>query len=116
MIIGDGLNVIATGVKGYIEIPYDMTIESVRLYASQSGSIVIDLWEDTYDNFPPTDADSFTSSTPPTITSSTKGYVTDFTGWSLFLAKGNIIGINVDSCTDIKQVTLAIAGKRCASS
>ena len=67
IIIGDGVKVISTGVKGFVEIPYDCEITSARLVADAAGSIVVDIWNDTYANFPPTDADSITAAAKPTL-------------------------------------------------
>jgi hypothetical protein len=112
IIMGGGL--ISTGVQCYIEMPFAMTIEAVRLVSSVSGSIVVDIWKDTYANFPPTDADSITSSTPPTLTTATKAEDTDLTSWTTALAKGDWLVFNVDSVTSCVLVTLSLSGKRAA--
>ena len=72
VIIGDGLNVITTGVKGFMEIPYACTITAVRLVADAVGSIVVDIWKDSYANFPPTVADTITAAAKPTLASAQK--------------------------------------------
>lgn len=112
IIMGGGL--ISTGVQCYFEVPFAMTIEAVRIVSSVSGSIVVDIWKDTYVNFPPTDADSITSSTPPTLTTATKAEDTDLTGWTVALAKGDWLVFNVDSVTSCVLVTLSLSGKRAA--
>ena len=45
--------VISTGLKGFTEVPYACTITGWTLLADVSGSIVIDVWADSYANFPP---------------------------------------------------------------
>ncbi len=107
-IIDGGGSVITTGVKGYLEIPFNCTIERVTLLADQSGSIVVDIWKDTYANYPPIDANSVTSSTPPTITTTFKSQDTTLTSWTVTLTKGDTLRFNVDSITDIQRVTLSL--------
>jgi biotin carboxyl carrier protein len=107
-VIDGGGSEIVTGVKGYMEVPFACTIQEVRLLADQSGSIVIDIWKDTYANYPPTNADSITASAVPTITSSTKSEDATLTGWTTSLAKGDVLGFNVDSVTTITRVTVVL--------
>lgn len=107
-IIDGGGSAITTGVKGYIEIPFDCTIKSVTMLADQSGSIVVDIWKDTYANYPPVDADSITASAVPTISSSTKSQDSTLTGWTTSVSKGDILGYNVDSATTVTRVTVAL--------
>ena len=100
---------ITTGIKGVFGImSTDAEIIEILLLADQTGSIVIDIWNDTYGNYPPTDADSITSATPPTISSSNKAQDVTLTGWSKNLAKGNTLMFNVDSVTDIEWCMLEI--------
>lgn len=103
-----GGGVITTGIKGDIEIPYACTINSVTLLADQSGSIVVDIWKDTYANFPPTNEDTITASSPPTISSATKSQDSTLTQWITSLSDGDILRYNVDSCTDITRCTLIL--------
>lgn len=107
-VIDGGGSAITTGVKGYLELPWACTISSVTTLADQSGSIVIDIWVDTYANYPPIDADSITASAPPTITTATKAQDATLTGWTISLTKGDIIGFNVDSATTVERVTISI--------
>jgi len=107
-IIDGGESVITTGIKGDIEIPFNCNIVEASAYADQSGSIVIDLWQDTYANYPPTDADSITASAPVTISATNKSQDGTLAGWTLSLDKGNILRYNVDSVTSIERVTIAL--------
>lgn len=107
-VIDGGGSAITTGIKGDIEVPFDCVIKSVRMFADQSGSIVVDIWKDTYANFPPTDADSITASAVPTISSAIKSEDTTLTGWTTTLSKGDILRFNVDSVTDIQRVTISL--------
>ncbi|GAI52053.1 unnamed protein product, partial [marine sediment metagenome] len=77
-----------------------------------SGSIVIDIWKDTYANFPPTDADSITASAPPTISTAQKSQDATLIGWTKTINAGDILAFNVDSCATITRVTLALKIKK----
>ena len=112
IIDGSG-SVIATGVKGDVELPMAGTITAARLVADVAGAIVIDIWKDTYANFPPTVADTITASAKPTITASgTKSEDTTLTGWTKTFAKGDILRINVDSCTTITRCLISLTFDR----
>jgi len=106
--IDGGGGVITTGVKGDLSVPFDCTINSVELLADQSGSITIDIWKDTYGNYPPTDADSITASAIPTISSAIKSQDGTLTGWTTAVSAGDILSFNVDSCTTITRCTLTL--------
>jgi hypothetical protein len=113
VIIGDGVSSLTTGFAGQIEAPFDFTIDRVALYGNTSGSAVVDIWKDTYANYPPTDADSITSTTPPTITNGTqKSENTALTNWTKSVTAGDILIFNLDSILTIKQLTLVIRGKK----
>lgn len=108
-IVIDGAgSVITTGIKGYLRVPWDCTIDSNQVLLDQSGSIVIDVWKDTYANFPPLDADSITASAPPTVTSAQKSEDSTLTGWTTSLSEGDILAFNVDSITTATRATLTI--------
>lgn len=108
--IDGGGSAITTGVKGYISFPVAGTITAVRMLADQSGSAVVDVWKDTYANYPPTDADSITAAAVPTITTATKSEDTTLTGWTTSVSAGDVFGFNVDSASTITRlhVTLTI--------
>jgi len=107
-VIDGGGIAITTGQKGHIEISFACTIQQVTMLADQSGSIVVDIWKDTYANFLPTDADSITASAVPTITTATKSQDTTLTGWTTAIAAGDILAFNVDSCTTITRCTISL--------
>jgi hypothetical protein len=104
--IDNGASVIPTGVSGNIVIPFDCTIQQWTLLANESGSVVVDIWRDTYANYPPTVADTITASAKPTISSSTKGQSSTLTGWTTALTAGDILRFNVDSVTSIKALDI----------
>lgn len=107
-IIDGGGSAITTGVKGYIEIPFAGTITAVTTLLDQSGSIVVDIWKDTYANYPPVDADSITASAPPTVSAATKATDSTLTGWTTSITANDILGFNVDSITTATRATIAL--------
>lgn len=110
--IDGGGSAITTGQKGYVTIPYDMTITGWDILADQSGSIVIDVWKDTYANFPPIVGDSIAGTEKPTLSSAQKNQDTSLSTWTTSVSQGDIIGFNVDSAATVTRVTLVIYGDK----
>jgi len=106
--IDGGGSAITTGVKGYITIPYNCTITGWDILADVSGSIVVDVWKDTYANFPPTVADTIAGSEKPTLSSAVKNQDNDLTTWTTSVSSGDIIAFNVDSASTLTRVNLTI--------
>lgn len=111
VIDGSG-SAITTGVKGYLEVPFDCTITASRMLADQSGSIKVDIWKDTYAAYPPTNADTITGGNEPEIVAGLKDEDTTLTSWSTSLTDGDILGFNVDSATTVTRVTLSLTVRR----
>lgn len=108
VVIGDGTNVITTGVKGYLEVPFDCEIQTVTLVSGLTGSIVIDIWADDFAAFPPTNADSITGGNEPELTSDQTYQDGTLTGWTTSLTAGDWLAFNVDSAATVTQVTLSL--------
>ncbi len=111
----NGGSVLATGVQQVaVELPYAGEFESVRLVAidGATGSIVVDIWKDTYANLPPTDADSITASAQPTISSATKSEDATLTGWTTTFSAGDWLIFNIDSVSTFTVITLSLRGRR----
>lgn len=111
-VIDGGGAAITSGIKGDLRIDFACEIVGVALLADQSGSIVVDLWKDTFANFPPTNADSICASAKPTLSSQNKIEDTTLTGWTKTINAGDILRVNVDSATTIQRVTIAIKVQR----
>jgi hypothetical protein len=110
--IGDGVNVITTGVKGFIQVPYGGTITAVTVLSTDAsataGSIVVDIWKDVFANYPPTDADSITASAPPTLSSASSSQDSTLTGWTTAISANDVLGFNVDSATTVTRVVVQL--------
>jgi len=107
-VIDGGGSAISTGIAGDVEVPFNCTINGCTMVADQTGSIVVDIWKDTYANFPPTDGDSITASAPPTISSASKSQDTTLTGWTTSISTGDVLRYNVDSCSTVQRVSIVL--------
>lgn len=103
-----GGSAITVGTKRYIEVPYNGRIIGWTALGDQSGSIVVDVWKDTYANYPPTVADTITDGDKPTISTATKGQNLNVTVWNNSITAGDIIAFNVDSVTTLTNVTVTL--------
>ena len=108
-LIVDGSGAIfSTGVKGYLQIPFDATITGVTLLADTAGSVVVDIWKDTYNNFPPLVGDSICASAKPTISSGVKYTDSTLTGWTTNITANDILAFNIDSVASITRLTISL--------
>ena len=97
---------LTTGIKGDVLIPFNATITEWSLLADQTGSVVVDIWKDTYANYPPTAGDTITASAKPTISSSNKGQSSTLTGWTTTITAGDILRFNIDSVSTIQRLSI----------
>ena len=107
------------GAQVYVPVDYDCTIEQVTMFTlsdtgSVTGSAVVDIWKDTYANYPPTDADSITASATPTISSGIKTQDSTLTGWTTSITAGDILAFNLDSITTATKVAISLKVKKAA--
>ena len=109
VILGDGVNAITTGVKGYFQIPFACAITKVQLVGDNVGTISVDIWKDTFANFPPTIADTIVASAKPNLASAQKYEDTALTGWNKTVNAGDWLAFYVDGTpSTVKQVTLVL--------
>jgi len=106
--IDGGGSAITTGIKSDLRVPFPCKIKSWQLLADAAGDIVIDIWKDTYANFPPTNADSICAGNEPALVGVAKNKNDTASGFSLLLAEGDILRFNVDSVATVKRVHLSI--------
>ena len=116
--IDGGGTAITTGTKRRILIPYSCTITADpvdgyiwRVTLDQSGSIGLDLWVDTYANYPPTNADRISGtvgSNNPRVSAATKNASGSTTNWTLSLTGGSYLFVDVNSITTATFATLGL--------
>ncbi len=105
-VISNGTNVIGTGIKGDVEIPFSGTIIQATALADQSGSFNVSWWKDSYANYPPTAADILGYQV---ITTAIKNQTT---GLSQAVTAGDILRFNVESATTVTRVTISLTVRR----
>lgn len=111
IVIDGGGSTLTTGIKGDLTVPVACVIQSVVLLADQSGSVVVDIWKDTFANYPPTIADTITASAKPTISAALDSEDTTLTGWTLAVSAGDTLRFNVDSVSTITRLTLSLKAR-----
>lgn len=102
---------ITTGIKGDLISPYNMRISSWTIVADTSGSIVIDIWKNSYANFPPLVGDTIITggtAVKPNLSSTAANISTGVTGWNTTISSGDILRFNVDSASTVKRITLSL--------
>lgn len=103
ILLDGGGAAITTGIKGDFVVPFNCTVTGWTILSTISGSIVVDIWQDTYANFPPTVADTITGANKPTLSSAVRNQAT---GLSWSLTAGSILRINVDSASTVQLVSV----------
>lgn len=100
---------VASGVKGFVRVPFSGTIERWTVMADVSGSVVFDIWKDSFGNFPPLVGDSIVGAgNKPTLTSEQAASAT-LSGWSVStVTAGDVLAFNIDSAAGIGRVTLVL--------
>lgn len=91
-----------------VVVPYTGTITGWTLLADQAGSVSVDLWRDTYANYPPTVADTIVASAPPVLSSAAKNADTTLTGWSTAITAGQAIRAAPSGISTITRLLLVI--------
>jgi hypothetical protein len=110
-IFDGGGSVISTGEKDTVRISVTGTITRWVMLSldGTTGSIVVDLWKDTYANYPPTVADTITGSEKPTISSAIKAEdASPFSGGTTSVTAGELLKAKVDSVTSMTKVALFV--------
>jgi hypothetical protein len=112
-VLDGGGAALTTGVKGYLEVPFNCTITRATLLGDQSGSVTIDIWRTTYALFNPGThpvvGDSLTAAAVPAIASGVKYQDSGLTGWTKTLSAGDVLAFNVKvAATAITRVTCSL--------
>lgn len=107
--IDGGGSAITTATKiPPLEIPFACTINRATLVADSPGNMVLDLYKDSYANYPPTSADSICASAKPTLSAASKTQDTTLTGWNTTINAGDFLICNVDSASIVQRATLSV--------
>jgi hypothetical protein len=112
VVIDGGELPIRPGNKVDIIIDHPCTILGWRLVAEptpgqQAGSIVIDIWNEVQAGHLPTASKTITGAAKPAIHNGNQAQgPTD--AWKTVLEEGDVLRINVESCTNLKRTTLSL--------
>ena len=106
-----GISAVA-GQQVTVRLPMAGTITSAIIAWDVSGSAVVDIWLDTYANYPPTVADTITASAKPTLTSEIKATDSTLTGWTKTFNAGDWMIFNVDSASTLDKVFVVLTYER----
>lgn len=101
-------NDMTVGSKCRVTFPVAGTITGNRIFSDVSGSAVVDIWKDTWANYPPTIADTITASAKPTLSSQTHVEDTTLTGWTTAISAGDVLFANLDSFSGVGQVVVEL--------
>jgi hypothetical protein len=105
-------SVIRTGVKSYFVVPQKCNIVGMMLVADQVGSLVVDIYRTSFAQFPPTEGSSITFGSRPTLSNAQSIEDRALINWSTTLNRGDVLAINVLSCTKITNFSLALLVER----
>lgn len=102
---------LAVGGKLRFMVPFAHTITEWTIFSDASCSVVMDVWRDSYANYPPTVADTIITSEKPTLSTASKNQDTSLSStWSVTGAAGSFYIVNIDSLTlgSATEITLSI--------
>lgn len=112
LIIGDGTNVLSTGIQGALRVDFKARITGVFLQEidAVTGSVELDILKAQGGTSP-----SFTSivaSAPPEITTSRFSADSTLTGWTTEIARGDYLRFDVTSVTAFTRLVVALRIRR----
>ena len=113
---GNGSSVLPTGEVGYFIAHSDMEITGWRIIADASASIVVDVWKDSWDNFPPTVTDTICGTEKPTLSSARQASDTSLSTWSTVVTKGDVLFFNIDSVATATRVHIILEAREISTS
>jgi hypothetical protein len=99
---------VTVGAQMDVLVPFGCIISRFTMMANAVGSVVVDVWKDTFANFPPTAADTVVGVSKPTITLANKMQDSTLTGWNTAILAGDILRFNIDSVTTITRLSIGI--------
>ncbi len=88
---------ITPGIKGDQPISFNGSIVQSEVLADQVGSIVFDIWKNTFANFPPVIGNSIVAAAPPTLAAANKSLDTTLAGWNKTINAGDILRFSVNA-------------------
>lgn len=114
VVFDGGGSAIQVGQEFSLRVENGFRISGWHMLADQTGSIKIDVWKDTWANYPPTDGDTITNANEPEIAADNKAFSVGVVGdgWTYEVDDGDVLTFHVDSCSTIERCTLILVGTK----
>lgn len=96
------------GTQRELSVPFACSITSWVLLSDQAATAVLDVWMDTYSNYPPTIADTIVGGAYPALSAASKNETFTLTGWTTAIAAGDTLKVNVNSNDLAQRLTLGL--------
>ncbi len=103
-------SVLTTGVMRMGLCPFACTINAWTVQGDVSGSIVLDVWANTFvNNVPPTVLNSICGGAFPTLSSNIQVQSANLSAWNIHLPANSSLIVNINSVSLIKKCTLTLS-------
>jgi hypothetical protein len=106
--VNAGSSTVSSGVKGIITVPFNGQILGWSIIANQSGSVVFDIYKDSFTNFtyPGSAINTITGTNKPQLSGSYKYESFNLSSWDVAVSKYDVLTVNIDSTADINVAIL----------
>lgn len=111
---GDGSTAISANTYILLPVDFSFIIKSVTVVGDQTGSIVIDILQESYDDYLTTFT-SICGGNKPTISSGVKYTDSTLSNWTRVVPLGSVLKFNVDSNATITNCTITLQVIKVAS-
>jgi hypothetical protein len=101
-----GASVPNTGLLGFVQIPFNCTINSWTILMNTSGSAQFDVQTSTYAGFPTTT--SIVASAPPVVSSAQSATSSTLTGWTTTIAAGTVVAFYLTSVSTATIISMTL--------
>jgi len=114
ILIGDGVNVLTTGVTGALRVDFRARITGsfIHEFDGLTGSIVLAIDKAAYVIGSAPSFTSIVGSAPPTMTSARYAADTTLTGWTTQINRGDVLRVSITSQANLMRVLLALRIRR----
>jgi hypothetical protein len=100
---------VPSGALPPLVVPYNCTIDEVRLAADQNGNVIVDVWRSTDPMVLPTAAGSICGTNKPFLNNARMYRDTALSGWTTTtLTEGDWIIFNLSSASILKSLTVVL--------
>ena len=109
--IGNTLQSIGIGYKGFVQIPYDCYIDKVSLAGDLTGTNTqVDIWKTS--TYPPTPAGSIVGGTLIPFAGTIYYEDTSLAGWATGISGGDFLGFYVTGTSLTTLLTVSLSGRK----